>query len=124
MNRISDQAQRLQAVDPSQSFIVSAPAGSGKTGLITQRILALLAEVQNPEEILAITFTRKAAGEMASRVQQALITAATEERPDDIYSAQTWDLANAALTRDKVLNWNLLSSPGRLRIQTIDSFCR
>lgn len=124
MNTIADQVERLEALDSSRSFIVSAPAGSGKTGLITQRILALLAQVQNPEEILAITFTRKAAGEMASRVQQALITAATEDRPQDIYSAQTWDLANAALARDKALNWDILASPGRLRIQTIDSFCR
>jgi len=43
MNVIADDsAVRLQALDPQQSFIVSAPAGSGKTGLITQRVLRLL----------------------------------------------------------------------------------
>ena len=52
----SDSGQRLEALDPRSSFIVSAPAGSGKTGLITQRLLRLLAEVENPEEILCITF--------------------------------------------------------------------
>ena len=124
MNNIVDQAERLKAIDSKESFIVSAPAGSGKTGLITQRILGLLATVKEPEEILSITFTRKAAGEMASRVHSALQQAATEPRPIDSYAAQTWDLAQQALLQDKKLSWNLLHMPNRLRIQTIDSFCR
>ena len=69
---MTDQVQRLEALDPQGSFIVSAPAGSGKTGLITQRLLRLLCSVQNPEEILCITFTKKAAAEMSSRVHSAL----------------------------------------------------
>ena len=124
MNNIVDQAERLKAIDSKESFIVSAPAGSGKTGLITQRILGLLATVKEPEEILSITFTRKAAAEMASRVHSALQQAATEPRPIDSYAAQTWDLAQQALLQDKKLSWNLLHMPNRLRIQTIDSFCR
>ena len=59
MKAVVDQAERFKAIDPRESFIVSAPAGSGKTGLITQRILGLLATVNEPEEILSITFTRK-----------------------------------------------------------------
>ena len=124
MKTVVDQAERLKAIDPRESFIVSAPAGSGKTGLITQRILGLLATVNEPEEILSITFTRKAAAEMASRVHIALQQAANEPRPSDSYAAQTWDLAQKALLQDKHLNWNLLDMPNRLRIQTIDSFCR
>lgn len=124
MNTINDQIERLKAIDPRESFIVSAPAGSGKTGLITQRILGLLATVKEPEEILSITFTRKAAAEMASRVHHALQQAATEPRPIESYAAQTWDLAEKALRQDQDLGWNLLDMPNRLRIQTIDSFCR
>ena len=70
-----DQRQRDQALDPANSFIVQAPAGSGKTGLLVRRLLALLCVVEKPEEILAITFTRKATAEMRERVITALETA-------------------------------------------------
>ena len=82
MSKVTDQAQRAQALDTERSFIVSAPAGSGKTGLITQRILRLLCIVDNPEEILSITFTSKAAAEMAARVHSALQLAAYHPLPD------------------------------------------
>jgi hypothetical protein len=52
----SDHLARAQAIDPSGSFLVQAPAGSGKTELLTDRILALLGTVNRPEEIVAITF--------------------------------------------------------------------
>lgn len=121
MTTIVDARQRQQAIDPEHSFIVQAPAGSGKTELLIQRFLALLGQVERPERILAITFTRKAAAEMRNRLLEAL-AAAELDRPDEPHRAQTYDLARAVLNQDERLGWNLLQNPGLLSIQTIDSF--
>jgi len=121
--RIADQAARDRALDPDSSFIVQAPAGSGKTGLLTQRYLVLLARAEHPEEVIAITFTRKAANEMRERVLKALDEARTADRPEEAHKAHTWDLARTVLERDIALQWHLALNPERLRIFTIDSFC-
>ncbi len=120
--RIADRDARVAALDPARSFIVQAPAGSGKTGLLTQRYLRLLALVAAPEEVLAITFTRKAAGEMRERIIGALTLAAADEPPADDHQAITRELARRVLVRDAELGWGLLRYPARLRIQTIDAF--
>lgn len=118
-----DSLARKAALDPSRSFAVSAPAGSGKTGLLTQRLLKLLSLCDNPEEVLAITFTRKAAGEMQNRVLQALWQAKEQPKPGNSHDLLTWELAQAVLAQDETHGWNLLQCPQRLRIQTIDSLC-
>ena len=120
----TDYQQRQQALDPSRSFAVAAPAGSGKTGLLTQRVLTLLATCQHPEEVLAITFTRKAAAEMRHRIVAALQLAQSNTPPSDDYQRQTWELARKVLARDAEHNWQLLTATSRLRIQTIDGLCR
>lgn len=118
-----DYVARQAALDPTRSFAVSAPAGSGKTGLLTQRFLKLLSLCDNPEEVLAITFTRKAAGEMQDRVLQALWKAKDQPEPSNPHDLLTWQLAQAVLNHDKAQGWNLLQCPQRLRVQTIDSLC-
>jgi len=118
-----DYSQRRKALDPRGSFIVQAPAGSGKTELLTQRILALLAQVERPEEVLAITFTRKAAAEMRSRLLRALQRAQDPEPPGSEHQRATWELARAALAQDRLHDWQLLRNPNRLQLVTIDSFC-
>jgi ATP-dependent helicase/nuclease subunit A len=118
-----DFEQRRRAFNPEASFIVRAPAGSGKTELLIQRTLVLLARVERPEEIAAVTFTRKAAAEMKKRVLEALVDARDTPRPDADHRALTWDLARAALVRNAKLGWNLEAIAARLRIQTIDALC-
>lgn len=117
-----DHAVRLQALDPAESFLVQAPAGSGKTELLTDRILALLATVDQPEEILAITFTRKAAAEMHERVLTKL-RAGLDDAPQEAFRRRSWELARAAMQRDAQQGWNLLQHPARLGIRTIDAYC-
>ncbi len=119
---IHDEQERLNALNPTKSFIVQAPAGSGKTELLTQRFLVLLGHVKQPEEILAITFTKKSAAEMRTRIIHALQNALNQPQPETAHAKKTWGLAKKVLAQDEALQWNLLASPNRLRLQTIDSF--
>jgi|TARA_B110000902_G_scaffold110534_1_gene130483 ATP-dependent helicase/nuclease subunit A len=119
-----DQDARDQALDISQSICVTAPAGSGKTELLTQRLLKLLAVVEKPEQVLAITFTRKAAAEMRERVVDALILGGQQDAPAESHKVLTWHLAQAALVNSNHHNWELAKNPARIRVQTIDSLCQ
>jgi ATP-dependent helicase/nuclease subunit A len=127
MSLLDDDANaRSAALDVTRSFCVQAPAGSGKTELLTQRILCLLAQVDKPEEILAFTFTRKAAAEMRNRLlsylQQAAVVTPEGLETLPAHKLLTLQLAREVLQRDAQLNWNLLANSRRLRINTIDSF--
>ena len=122
----SDQQQRRAALDTAQSVIVEAPAGSGKTDLLTRRYLSLIPKVEDPAQIVAITFTRPAAAEMRHRILSELEKAsiadpATSEDSDPSSMSM---LARAAWLHAQRLEWRLGDLPGRLRIQTIDAFCR
>jgi len=115
-----DSEHRIRALDLT-SFIVEAPAGAGKTELLTQRYLKLLTVVNAPEEIVAITFTNKAAAEMRGRVLNSLQDAAEQSPVTHAHKQLTRELALAALARSADKGWHLLTQPARLRINTIDS---
>lgn len=124
-----DYAVREAALDISESFAVSAPAGSGKTGLLTLRVLNLLAYSDKPEEILCITFTRKAAQEMRERILGALTEAQQLSHYDidrlaDPHKRQLMQLAKKAADNNQQRNWQLEKMPFRLKVLTIDGFCR
>ncbi|WP_047533889.1 UvrD-helicase domain-containing protein [Methylotenera sp. N17] len=118
-----DADNRLKALDARQSFIVEAPAGAGKTELLTQRYLKLLGTVESPEEIIALTFTNKAAAEMRNRILQSLEAAEQNTPVDAPHKQQTRALALSALQQSGQKNWQLLTQPSRLRILTIDALC-
>jgi ATP-dependent helicase/nuclease subunit A len=118
----ADEAARAASLDTARSILLQAPAGSGKTTILTQRFLALLARVDAPEEILAITFTRKAAAEMRGRILEALRACDGEPRNDA--ERLTFSLAAAARRHAGARGWGLQENPARLRVQTIDGLNR
>lgn len=120
---IADAHERSRALEAARSFCVTAPAGSGKTELLIQRFLVLLARVEKPEQVLAITFTRKAAAEMRERVLDALDAAILDQPIDGEHQRVTRNLALAALERSHHGNWQITRDVSRLNIKTIDSFC-
>ena len=106
---MSDNVLREKALNLS-SFIVEAPAGSGKTSLLTDRYLKLLTIVDAPEEILAITFTKKAASEMKARILERI------KKGDGLF-------AKTILERSKEKGWDIEHNLSRIKVMTIDKFC-
>ena len=120
---MNDNQARLAALDPTRSFIVQAPAGSGKTALLVYRMLSALSKVDRPENVLAITFTRKATAEMRERLLNLLKMAESGEESATSFEQQGIDLAYKVLERDNELGWQLLALPNQLQVMTIDAFC-
>ena len=120
---VSDKSAREAALDTTISFIVQAPAGSGKTELLIQRYLKLLSIVNQPEEIIAITFTNKAANEIKQRILNALSNAKRKIIPEKKHEILTAQFATRAITRSEQKKWNLLLSNQRIKVMTLDSLC-
>ncbi|MDC0197331.1 UvrD-helicase domain-containing protein [Candidatus Thioglobus sp.] len=117
---MNDHKQRDEALNLSDSFIVQAPAGSGKTELITQRYLKLLGSAEVPENILVMTFTNRAVDELKHRIIGSL-NRATKKLPDEEYKRTTHYLANEVLKQSQKKGWDLINHSSRLKIITIDS---
>lgn len=125
LSKPPDWLEREKALEIRQSWIVEAPAGSGKTGLLIQRYLKLLTDenVTDPGQVLAITFTTKATAELRERVMAQLDSSARGLEARNAFDRETRHLAEAVLKRNRLLGWDLLTHPRRLAIRTIDSVC-
>src|SRR5688572_9932308 len=118
-------AQR-RAADPTASAWVSANAGTGKTHVLTQRVLRLMLAGTKPERILCLTYTKAAAAEMAKRVFETLAKWVTA--PDAPLAVQIAELCDRPVTMEEVAFARTLfavaiETPGGLKVQTIHSFC-
>jgi len=119
-------ALQRNAADPQASVWVSASAGTGKTKVLTDRVLALLVTGTAPHRLLCLTFTRAAAAEMANRVNRDLGRWATMEDAalEDALEALLGRRPDAALMRRaRSLFAGVLDAPGGMKIQTIHAFC-
>ena len=120
-------AQQRRASNPSDSTWVAASAGTGKTKVLTDRVLRLLLDGTPTDRILCLTFTKAAATEMANRVNTTLAGWATAADADlaDALADLTGQAPSSELQRDaRRLFARVLDAPGGLRIQTIHAFCQ
>lgn len=115
-----------RAADPTRSVWVSASAGTGKTKVLTDRVLSLLLSGTPPHKILCLTFTRAAAAEMANRINRALAGWAVASDDDLLESIGTLiggDPEPDMIRRARPLFARVLDVPGGMKIQTLHGFC-
>ncbi|MSO92363.1 MAG: double-strand break repair helicase AddA [Rhodospirillales bacterium] len=128
MNRFADpQAMQRRALEPAASVWVAASAGTGKTKVLTDRVLRLMVEGTPPQRILCLTFTRAAAANMANRIADALGTWAADG--DRALARKLEGLLGRAptpeiRTRARRLFADVLDLPGGMQIETIHAFCQ
>ena len=128
MSRASEAAAiQRQALDPDASVWVAASAGTGKTKVLTDRLLALMLDGTDPARILCLTFTRAAAAEMANRVNARL--AAWTTMPAGKLAEELVELTGRLpqeheTARARQLFARVLDAPGGTKIATIHAFCQ
>jgi ATP-dependent helicase/nuclease subunit A len=119
--------EQHKAADPESSVWVSASAGTGKTRVLTNRLLRLLLDGADPASILCLTYTKAGAAEMARRVQNDLARLSTLPEDDLLADLEGLlgrmpGLDDIQRARDGLLA--VLDLPAGLRIMTIHSFCQ
>ncbi len=119
-------ANQARAADPRLSIWVSANAGSGKTFVLTRRVLRLLLAGARPQSILCLTYTKAAAAEMRGRVATDLARWTTMPEPELVKELKEIE-GNAyrpgQVERARTLFAQALETPGGLKIVTIHAFC-
>ena len=120
-------ATQRDAADPRSSAWVAASAGSGKTKVLTDRLLNLLLDGTTPERLLCLTFTKAAAAEMSARLSRIL--ADWSVRDEKSLAADLEGLGGRLPTRERLakarrLFAEVLDAPGGLKIQTIHAFAQ
>jgi len=124
--KIDPDVRQREASDPEASVWVGASAGSGKTKVLTDRVLRLLLADPRPERLLCLTFTKAAAAEMANRVNRNLgdwATASDADLRGKLAALTGGAPDDEAVAKARRLFAHVLDVPGGLKIQTIHSFC-
>jgi ATP-dependent exoDNAse (exonuclease V) beta subunit len=119
---LPDQTIRREVLSPEKCFHVESPAGAGKTSLLTARFIHLLAQVNHPQEILALTFTNKAANEMLERVLAVLRQTEEGFVPSSDWEKDLQEAAQRALKKH-AHQAHLFQTPDGLQIKTFHGFC-
>ncbi|MDP6604278.1 MAG: double-strand break repair helicase AddA [Rhodospirillales bacterium] len=122
----AEESQR-RAADPATSIWVAASAGTGKTKVLTDRVLSLLLAGTPPQKILCLTFTKAAAAEMATRIADRLggwATASGDKLSHAIHEILGRKADGPMIERARRLFADVLDTPGGLGIQTIHAFCQ
>ncbi|MDG1709121.1 MAG: UvrD-helicase domain-containing protein, partial [Emcibacteraceae bacterium] len=119
--------EQLRASNPKSSVWVGASAGTGKTFVLSNRVLRLMLAGNRPDKILCLTYTNTAAAEMAIRVNSRL--SEWISLSDDALHQELSDVLGARPSKDQMilarkLFAQVLDVPGGLKIQTIHSFCQ
>eukprot|EP01036_Dinobryon_divergens_P058892 gene58892-78582_t len=118
--------EQLKAADPRNSVWVSANAGSGKTTVLTARVVRLLLAGAEPARILCVTFTKAAAANMQNRIFEALSAwvALDDAELAAAIASMTGEPPRAGdLPKARRLFARAVETPGGLKIQTIHGFC-
>ncbi|MDJ0946959.1 MAG: double-strand break repair helicase AddA [Kiloniellales bacterium] len=120
-------ALQVRAADPERSIWVAASAGTGKTKVLTDRVLSLMLAGTPPERLLCLTFTKAAAAEMATRIARRLADWTTVGE-DTLAAALTGLLGrmpeDGEIALARQLFARVLDAEGGLKIQTIHAFCQ